>query len=87
LIRGSLTGAIQSILQNNSISAFAGSYDSSSGVFTFVSATTNANATLVTFDSRSVGSTNSEAFLLLGKTSMDGATINLTGGNVSLISL
>jgi hypothetical protein len=80
-----LTGTIQPVLRNNSISAFAGSYDSSSGVFTFGSATTN--ATLVTFDSSSVGSTNYEAFLLLGKTSMTDARIGLAGGNVSLSGL
>ncbi len=80
-----LTGAIQSALQNNSISAFSGNYNSLNGVFTFGSA--NTNATLVTFDTSSVGSTNYEAFLLLGKTSMAGTSISLTGGNISLIGL
>ncbi|MEE3717507.1 Ig-like domain-containing protein [Tumidithrix elongata RA019] len=79
-----LNSIIQSSLGNNSIAEFTGSYNSSSGVFTFGAATPN--ATLVTFDANPGISTNYEAFLLLNKTSISG-NLSLIGTTVALNGL
>jgi Cadherin-like domain/Bacterial Ig-like domain/Calx-beta domain len=71
-----------SVLANNSIAAFAGAYDSSSGAFSIGAA--NANATLLTFDANSGNLQNHEAFLLLDKTSINGS-VGLFEGKVNLI--
>ncbi len=79
-----LRGQIQvnpAALVNNSISAFTGAYDASSGIFSIGSATPN--ATLIAFDSNSGSSQNYEAFLLLDKTSI-GGSIGLNSGILSL---
>jgi hypothetical protein len=73
------------VLANNSISEFVGSYDAASGFFTFGASPSN-NATLVAFDSNSGNGVNYETFLLLGKTSVSGA-INISAGTVSLSGL
>jgi hypothetical protein len=72
-------------LANNSISEFVGSYDATTGAFTFGTSSSN-NATLVAFDSNSGGGTNYETFLLLGKTTTSGS-IGLAAGNVTLSGL
>jgi hypothetical protein len=56
-------------------------YDASLGTFSIGAA--SPNATLIAFDSNSGNSHNFEAFLLLGKTSIDGS-IGLNPGKVSL---
>jgi Bacterial Ig-like domain/Putative Ig domain/FG-GAP-like repeat/FG-GAP repeat len=79
-----LRGQVQvnpAALVNNSISAFTGAYDASSGTFSIGSATPN--ATLVAFDSNSGSSQNYEAFLVLDKTSI-GGSIGLNSGILSL---
>jgi hypothetical protein len=73
------------VLANNSISEFVGSYDAASGFFTFGASPSN-NATLVAFDFNSGNGVNYETFLLLGKTSVSGA-INISAGTVSLSGL
>jgi large repetitive protein len=71
--------------QNNAISAFIGSYNEITGNFSVGSS--NANATLVTFDTFGGNNSNQEAFLFLNKTSMAGSSISLSGGTVTLSGL
>ncbi|WP_348256328.1 cadherin domain-containing protein [Leptolyngbya sp. PL-A3] len=82
-----LRNTVQTALTNNSIAAFTGVYNASSGAFTFgVGAGQTANATLIAFDANAGNGTNYEAFLLLGKTTPTGA-ISLNAGAVTLGNL
>jgi uncharacterized delta-60 repeat protein len=77
-----LRSGVQTVLGNNSIAAFTGAYDATTGIFTLGTSPSN-NATLVAFDSNSSGSTNYETFLLLDKTSIVGG-LSVSGGTVTL---
>jgi large repetitive protein len=77
-----LRSGVQTALGNNSIAAFTGVYDATTGIFTLGSSPSN-NATLVAFDSNAASATNYETFLLLDKTSIVGG-LSVGGGTVTL---